>query len=424
MINNEVKLNLKYGEKEIGFYLETRNIINIITSNKAKPLKEPLKKLERLLLKPINCLPLEQLVKGKNAQKILIIVNDITRPTPYHILLPPLLQNLKNIGINKNDITFLIATGAHRGNTAEENIKIFGKTFVSSYRFVNHRCDDEKLIELDRLASGNRLIINPLVKEADLIITTGVIVPHYIAGFSGGRKSIHPGICGKETIEKNHSYMLHPSAITANLIDNPAHEEMMEAALKVNVDFIINTVTDEDGNIIDIVAGSLIESWLKGVEICKNTYIAPIQDKADVVFVSAGGYPRDINIYQAQKALDNAYHAVKQGGTIVLLAECREGIGNSICEKWLDEANSIRDIEERLQKCFVLGGHKAYAIARVAKEADIILLSSLSKGETKKLFMKSAENIESAIKMVKEKHGNDFKSYIIPNGNSILPQIS
>lgn len=416
-------MELKYGDKIIEFQLEEKNLLGILTGNKMERLKDPLTKIEKLLDNPIESSSLEQLIKAKNAQNILIIVNDITRPTPYHILLPPLLQKIEQIGIRKNNITFLIATGAHRGNTQEENIKTFGEEIVSLYRFLNHSCDDDKLIHLGSLKSGNSLFVNPEVKKADFIITTGVIVPHYIAGFSGGRKSIHPGICGRETIEKNHSQMVHPKAVTGNILGNPVHEEMLEAALKVNVDFNINAITDEDGNIIDIVAGSLIDSWQEGVKISKETYFCPISKKTNVVFVSAGGYPKDINIYQAQKALDNAFHAVNPGGTIVLVAECREGIGNTICEQWVEEANSIQDIEERLKKCFILGGHKAYAIAKVAKEMDIILLSSLGKRLTKKLFMIPVENIQQAIALVKEKHGNNFQSYVIPNGSIVLPQI-
>lgn len=416
-------MELKYGDKKIEFHLEEKNLLGILTGNKIEVLKNPLTKIEKLLNSPIQSSSLEQLIKNKKTQNILIIVNDITRPTPYHILLPPLLHKLKQVGIKKDNITFLIATGAHRGNTEEENIKIFGEKLTSSYRFLNHSCDDDKLIDLGNLKSGNRLFVNPEVEKADFIITTGVIVPHYIAGFSGGRKSIHPGICGRKTIEQNHAQMVHPKAVTGNIIGNPAHEEMLEAALKVNVDFNFNAITDEDGNIIEVVAGALIDSWQEGVKISKKAYFSPISEKADVVFTSAGGYPKDINIYQAQKALDNAYHAVKPGGTIVLIAECREGIGNSVCMQWIEEAQSIQDIEERLKKRFVLGGHKAYAIAKVAKEMDIILLSSMEKNLTKKLFMIPVENIQQAVNLVKEKHGNNFQSYVIPSGSIVLPQI-
>jgi len=273
------------------------------------------------------------------------------------------------------------------------------------------------------MTSGNHLSVNPIINQVDFIITTGVIVPHYMAGFSGGRKSILPGICGRITIEQNHAHMVHPKAVTGNLIDNPVHEEMMEATQKIKVDFNINAITDEEGNVIDVVAGTLTESWLRGVEICRNTYICSIEERADVIFTSAGGYPKDINVYQAQKALDNAYQAVKPGGTIVLVAECREGLGNTIFEKWIEEAQTIKDVEERLKKCFVLGGHKAYAVAKVAKEVDIILLSSLHKEQVKKLFMIPAADIQQALNLVQEKHGPNFRSYIIPAGSNVLPKV-
>jgi len=413
---------LKYGNKKITVNLADKNISGVLSANKTMPLKNPVSKLEELLERPINIDgSLDGIVKHKKPKRILIIVNDITRPTPYNIILPPLLVKLEEAGVKKEDITFMIATGAHRGNTRDENIEIFGEELVSSsYNFINHSCDDN-FIDLGRLASGNRLLINSIIRKVDFIITTGVIVPHYIAGFSGGRKSILPGICGKETIENNHSNMVNPNAITGNLMENPVHEEMIEAAQRVGVDFNINVVTDESGDIVDIVAGELEGSWKKGVEICKNTYFVPIKQKSEVVIVSAGGYPKDINVYQAQKALDNAYQAVKPGGTIVLIAECIEGIGNTICDNWIEEANSIEDIEERLKKHFVLGGHKAYAIAKVAKEAEIIFISSLKEEKVKKLFMKPMENIDSAINYVRKKHGDNFKSYIIPSASTLVP---
>ena len=416
-------IQLKYGNKKVELNLEDKNIIGVLSGNQSKPLKNPIAKVENLLDKPIHSPSLEQLIKEKRAQTILIIVNDVTRPTPYHVLLPPLLNKLEQVGISKENITFMVATGAHRGNTEEENNKTFGKDIVSSYHFINHSCDDEKLTDLGNMKSGNRLLVDPIIQQIDFIITTGVIVPHYQAGFSGGRKSILPGICGRETIEVNHANMIHPNSFTGNLIDNPVHNEMTEAARIVGVDFNMNVVTDENGDIIDVVAGELERSWPKGVEICRNTYFAPIQKKADVVFVSTGGYPKDINVYQAQKSLENAIQAVNPGGTIVLVAECREGLGNSIFEKWIEEAQSIEDIEERLKVRFVLGGHKAYAIAKVAKEVDIILVSSLNKRQVNKLFMTYAENIEQAVNLVREKHGPNFISYIILSGNTVLPKV-
>jgi len=195
---------------------------------------------------------------------------------------------------------------------------------VSNYKFINHNSDDPNLKYLGKLKSSNELWVNSIVSQTDFIITTGVIVPHYFAGFSGGRKSILPGICGRKTIEANHSKMVHPDSRAGNLKANPVHQEMQEAAEKVGVDFNINVVTDEHHQIVEIVAGELLTSWQRGVEICKKIYLCPIKKKAEVVIASAGGYPKDINVYQAQKALNNAHQAIKSGGTIVLLAECLE----------------------------------------------------------------------------------------------------
>ena len=416
-------MKLKYGKEEIQLTLLDKNILQILNSEEQKILSTPKNKLRRLLKNPLGCPSLEELILKKKAQKILIIVNDITRPTPYEVILPPLLDELRKIGIKKENIIFMVATGIHRGNSKEELGNIFGKDLVSNYKFINHNADSPDLDYRGKLKSGNELWVNSIVSETDFIITTGVIVPHYFAGFSGGRKSILPGICGRKTIEANHSKMVHSNARGGNLKDNPVHEEMQEGAEKVGVDFNINVVTDGNNNIVEIVAGELLSSWQKGVDICKKIYFCSIKEKAEVVITSAGGYPKDINVYQAQKALDNAYQAIKPGGTIILLAECLEGYGEATFEKWLEEANTPDDIIERLKKKFVLGGHKAYTIARVAKEVKVILVSSLPPDKVRKLFFIPMENISQAIEYVKDKYGEDFQAYVLPSGNTVVPQL-
>ena len=416
-------MKLNYGKKDIQIPIQDKNIIQVLNSNKQKLLLHPEKKLRELLKNPINSPSLKDLIVKKQAKKILVVVNDITRPTPYEIILPPLLEDLHHIGVKKENIIFIIATGSHRGNLKEEIKEIFGENIAGTYKFINHDDLESQMKNYGQLKSGNQLLVNSIVSEMDFIITTGVIVPHYFAGFSGGRKSILPGICGRATIEANHANMVHPDARAGNLKGNPIHEEMQEAVEKVGVDFNINVITDEHHRIIEIIAGELSASWQKGVEVCKKTYFCPIKHKAEVVIASTGGYPKDINVYQAQKALDNAYQAVKPGGTIILLAECSEGYGQSIFERWIEEANSIDDIINRLKKKFVLGGHKAYSIARVAKEVEVLLISSLPPDKVRKLFFIPMENIAQALNYVKEKHGEDFKAYILPSGNTVLPQL-
>ena len=417
-------MKLKYGKEEIRLPIEGKNIIKILNLEKQEVLLNPENKLRELLKNPIGCSSLRELIFQKKAQKILIIVNDITRPTPYEIILPPLLDELDQIGIKKENIIFIIATGIHRSNSPEEIKEIFGKDIFFNYKFINHDCDDPHLKDLGNLENGNKLWVDPIISDIDFIITTGVIVPHYFAGFSGGRKSILPGICGRKTIESNHAQMVHHNARAGNLKGNPVHQEMQEAAEKVGVDFNINVVTDENHKIIEMVAGELLTSWQQGVEICKQIYICSIKKRADVVIASAGGYPKDINVYQAQKALNNAYQAVKPGGTIILLAECSEGYGEPTFEKWIEEANTPDDIIKRLKNKFVLGGHKAYAIAKLTKEVEVILISSLPPEKARKLFFIPMENISQAIEYIKEKYGEDFQAYILPSGNTVVPFFS
>ena len=416
-------MKLKYGKEEIQLPIQDKNIIQILNSNKQKALLYPENRLKNLLKNPINSPSLKDLVNQKKTKKILIVVNDITRPTPYEVILPPLLDELHQIGIKKENILFMVATGIHRSNSPEEIKEIFGENIFSAYKFINHNCDDPNSKDLGNLKSGNKLWVDSIVSDIDFIITTGVIVPHYFAGFSGGRKSILPGICGRKTIEANHARMVSSDSRAGNIKDNPVHEEMQEAAEKVGVDFNINVVTNEHYEIIEIVAGELLTSWQQGVEICKQIYICPIEKKADVVIASAGGYPKDINVYQAQKALNNAYQAIKSGGTIILLAECLEGYGEPTFEKWIEEANTPDDIIKRSKKKFVLGGHKAYSIAKLIKEVEVILVSSLSPNKVRKLFFIPMENIFQAIEYVQDKYGENFQAYILPSGNTVLPQL-
>ncbi|GAH26693.1 unnamed protein product [marine sediment metagenome] len=411
-------------KRKFDYQFEDKNIIKILNLEKQEVLSNPENKLRELLKNPIGCPSLRELIFQKKASKILIIVNDITRPTPYEIILPPLLDELRQIGIKKENIIFIIATGIHRSNSQEEIKEIFGKDIFFNYKFINHKCDDPYLKDFGKLKSGKKLWVDPIVSDTDFIITTGVVVPHYFAGFSGGRKSILPGICGRKTIEANHAQMVYHDARAGNLKGNPVHQEMQEAAEKVGVDFNINVVTDENHKIVEIVAGELLTSWRQGVEVCKQIYICPIKKKAEVVIASAGGYPKDINVYQAQKALNNAYQAIKPGGTIILTAECLEGYGEATFEKWIEEANTPDDIIKRLKNKFVLGGHKAYAIARAVKEVEVILISSLPQGKVRKLFFIPMENISQALNYVKDKYGEDFQAYILPSGNTVLPHLT
>lgn len=417
-------MELKYGRSKFEFKLAADRVKAVLTAAEKPGLDSPLDEVASALENPIGTASLAQLLakkqQNKELNKVVIVVNDVTRYTPYQYLLPPLLDKLAAAGIRKKAITFVIATGVHAAHSAAQNREIFGNKIVDNYNFIFHNCDHD-LIELGSLSTGNILKLNRQVAEADFLITTGVILPHYMAGFSGGRKSILPGVAGRQTIQNNHAMMVKVLDQQPALSDNPISQEMFEAAALAGVDFILNVVTNSKREIVQVVAGDCQKAWQAGIATSAEMYHLPLQEKAEVAIVSSGGFPRDINIYQAQKALDHADQAVKSGGTIIWLAECSEGYGERTFKKWMDEAIKPVDNITRIAKGFLLGGHKAFAISKVALKKEIILISQLSNSATKNIFARKANSLQEAINYVEQKYNSNYSAYILPQGSLTVP---
>ncbi|MFO7818954.1 MAG: nickel-dependent lactate racemase [Halanaerobacter sp.] len=412
-------MKLKYGSKKLKFDLDRLSNSQVLRPNEKVGIENPQGEVEEKLKEPIASPKLQELVKEKEPDSVVIVVNDVSRPTPYKVILPPLLEELQEEGVKKEDISLIIATGIHDPNTEEQNRKIFGDEIVDNYRLISHN-PDQNLADLGELSSGNRLYVNQEVVNADLLITTGVIAPHYFAGFSGGRKSILPGVAGRDTIQYNHSRMVNLIGNLPPIEENPISNEMIEGAKLAGVDFILNVVTNSQKEIVEVVAGNLEKAWLKGVKTSAQMYHVELEEKVDVAIVSAGGYPKDINIYQAQKALDNADGVVKEGGTIVLLAECRDGLGEDTFEDWLNEAQKPEDNIERIKDKFILGGHKAFAISKVVLEKNFILLSEFSKVETEMMFAAKMDDLEEVLTEINKKYGQ-YSSIVLPQGGLTVP---
>jgi nickel-dependent lactate racemase len=415
-------MKLKYGRKNLEFEIESSRVLDILKANEKEGLADPMSAVEDSLKDSIGSAPLAELLQLREINKLVIIVNDVTRFTPYNYMLPPLLKIIAEAGIKKEQVTFVIATGVHSAHSAEQNREIFGREIDSSYNFIHHNCD-QNLADLGKLSTGNQLKINKKVTEADFVITTGVILPHYMAGFSGGRKSILPGVAGRDSIENNHAMMVEVIEEQPALENNPISREMFEAAEMLGVDYILNVVTNSEREIVKVVAGDYRQAWEAGIDISAEMYHLNLAEKADAAVVSSGGFPRDINIYQAQKALDHADHAVKKGGTIIWVAECSEGYGEERFEMWMNEAQNPEDNVDRIKEKFLIGGHKAFAISKVAAEKEIILISSLTKERTENIFASKMENIQEAVDFLKEKHGADYSVYIMPQGSLTVPVV-
>jgi len=412
---NKNTIELKYGHTKLEMILPP-NYKLIQTTEDGREDLDWQQKIESVFTNPLDSPTLTEIVNKEKPGKIVIIINDITRPVPYKLVLKPMLAELKAAGVPETAITLLIATGMHRAMTDDEVQEMLGEEIANRYKWVNHDCEDKMVYAGE--VGDIPLYVNPLIMEADLLCATGVIAPHYMAGYSGGRKSVLPGVCGRKTIEAHHSLMRLPHSRTANLKGNLFHETMVQAAEMVNLRFISNVVVDSKNQVVDLVTGDYLKAWERGVEICQQNSVIELAEPADVVIVSAGGFPKDINLYQAQKALENASYCVKDGGSILLIAECAEGLGEDTFERWLIETSRPEDLEKRIKENFELGGHKAYAIGRVARDHKLYMYSQLEDEVVYQAFMSPVKSLSDFIK--ENITANDLV-YVIPHGANTVP---
>lgn len=419
----EMMIELAYGQNSIPVDLPQHHLQEIVWPREFPGLSADTNLVQQALRFPKNSPTLSELVRLKSARSAVIVVNDITRPTPYQEILPPLLDELTETGIDKENIILLIATGIHRPQTEEENQLVFGPDICSQYRIVNHDCDRD-LALAGVLPNGMDLYINKYAVEADLLITTGLVGLHYFAGYSGGRKSILPGIASRSLIEANHKMMNDPRACLGNYQNNPVSDLMLKAAEIAGVDFIVNVVTGSHHNIVYASAGHVYDAWMDAVLFAEQLSVVPIADRADIVLASCGGYPKDINMYQAQKALDSASLAVKQGGAIILVAECSEGLGERTFTQWLNDATCIEDIEKRFINHFELGGHKAFAICRTLRHADIYLYSGMPDNTVRRMYMQPVHDLQKLLQDLLSKYGPQSSILVMPEAPKIAVKIT
>ncbi|MDL2258368.1 nickel-dependent lactate racemase, partial [Eubacteriales bacterium OttesenSCG-928-K08] len=356
----------------------------------------------------------------KPGEKIVIITSDITRPMPTYAVIPALLDELYAAGIDKKDITLVFALGVHRKHTEAEMKKLAGERAWNEITCVDGDVNDTVHVGVTK--RGTPVDVVRLVAQADRRICLGNIEYHYFAGFSGGGKAIMPGVSTRAAIQNNHSRMVDQNACAGKLDGNPVREDIEEAAQMVGVDFILNVVLNEKKEIIRAVAGDCVLAHREGCKFLDTLYKKSINERADIVLVSQGGAPKDLNLYQTQKALDNAKHAVKKGGVIVLIGSCKEGLGEDVFEKWMTASPSAHSMIERIERDFELGGHKAAAIAMVLENADIYLVSEMEPGFVKSIFLTPFETAQKAFDAAIKKLGPNATVLAMPYGGSTLPK--
>ena len=412
-------LKLGMGKTVQEVEIPEKNIQDILMPNEVSYGLKGAAEVRRALRSPTGSPRLGQIVKP--GEKIVLITSDVTRPMPSAVVLPAVLEELCEAGVKEEQITVVFALGSHRRHTEEEKKRLAGEEVYSRVRCVDS--DPLDCVCMGKTAQGTPVEITRVVAEADRRICLGNIEYHYFAGYSGGAKAVMPGVSTRAAIQANHRMMVNPSACAGNISTNPLRNDIEEAAKVCGVDFILNVVLDEQKEIVFAAAGDLIEAHREGCAFLDRLYQKKIRKQADIVIASQGGTPKDVNLYQTQKALDNAAHAVREGGTVILVGSCREGLGEETFEEWMTEAGKPEELIERIQKEFRLGGHKAAAIAMVLARANISLVSELPPDLVERLFMKPYGNVQDAFDDAMRTCGPDASVIVMPYGGSTLPKL-
>jgi nickel-dependent lactate racemase len=422
-----MRVRLEYGRTGLEVDLPAERVVRKLAYKDAPPLADPQADVARVLAQPTGTAPLAELARGrKNA---CIVICDITRPVPNQLILEPVLATLQASGIPRDKITILVATGLHRPSLGEELVEMVGAEIASTYRIVNHH--GQKLDEHTYLGDSPRGVpiwIDSRYVQADLKITTGLIEPHLMAGFSGGRKLICPGIAALETVKVWHGpdFLEHPKADCGILEGNPVHEENTWIGRHVGCDFIVNVVIDAERQVLKFVAGDMEQAFLEGVAFVKQVVVDRIPEPVDIVVTSSAGYPLDTTFYQAVKGLTGALPIVKQGGTIILAAGLTEGVGSPEFESLFSENASLEGFIERIlgKYYFVLDQWQLEELAKVRRKAKVKVVShGLPAATIDRLFVESAPSVEQAVADSLAEYGPAAKIAVIPKGPYVLAQV-
>ena len=414
-----MKLQFGFGTGVQEADVPERNLLGVLHANEVPLELTGETEVRRALEAPIGSPRLRELVHP--GEKIAIVTSDITRPMPTYKVMPALLDELYAAGVRREDITLVFALGSHRRHTPQEQQKLAGERAWNEIRCVDSDPDD--CVHLGTTKAGTPVDITRAVAQADRRICLGNIEYHYFAGYSGGAKAIMPGVSTRSAIQANHSMMVRPEACAGALETNPLRMDIEEAGAICGIDFIVNVVLSEHKEIIRAVAGDPVAAHRAGCRFLDRIYRKELPQAADIVLVSQGGAPKDLNLYQTQKALDNARHAVKQGGIIVLIGSCKEGLGEKVFEQWMTKSSSPDAMIERIGRDFQLGGHKAAAIAMTLKKADIYLVSDLEDDFVRSIFLTPQPDVQTALDRAFAVLGPDATVLAMPFGGSTLPQI-
>ena len=422
-----MRFHLEYGRTGLEIELPGERVVRSLAYKDAPPLPDPAAVLAQRLAQPTGTRPLAELARGR--QTACILICDITRPVPNELILTPLLAALEAAGIARQAITILVATGLHRPNEGEELVELVGRRIYENYRIENHhgKVLDEH-VYLGDSPRGVPIWLDRRYVEADLKIAVGLIEPHLMAGFSGGRKLICPGIAALETVKVWHGpdFLEHPKADCGILEGNPVHEENTWIGRRAGCDFIVNVVIDAQRRPLCFVAGDMVEAFEEGVAFVRRVVTDTVPEPVDVVVTCSAGYPLDTTFYQSVKGMTGALPIVKQGGTIILAASLSEGIGSPEFEQLFAEHASLDVFVERIlgKTYFKMDQWQLEELAKVRRKAKVKMVSDgLPAATLDRLFVESAPSVEAAVAESLAEYGERATLAVIPKGPYVLAQV-
>ncbi len=422
-----MKATVRYGRGQVAVEIPDEHLLAVCHLRPIPPLEDPKGAIEEALDNPIGTPPLKELAKGKGTA--CIVVCDKTRPVPNSLILPPLLSRLEAAGIPRQNILILVATGTHRPNLGEELVEMLGPFVVEHYRIENHVATDESShADLGRTTTGMPILLDDRYVRADLKIVVGLIEPHLMAGYSGGRKILCPGILDMRCMRVFHGaeFMGHPNAVTGVLEDNPVHLTAMEVAKKVGCDFAVHVTLDEQRRITGVFAGDINETFFAGVRVVDQVAKVPVPEPADIVITSSAGYPLDTTFYQAIKGLVGVLPILKPGSTVLLAASLSEGLGLPRFREIYTEFRTWDEFKRLLYSpdYFREDQWMVQEQMKVAEVADIWVYSDGVPPEELALAkVKPIPSLQEGLEQALRKHGPNAKVVVVPDGPYVMPVV-
>lgn len=422
-----MKLGLAYGKEGLEVTLPDGANVEVLGMRPMPPLGDPAGAVKGALAEPIGSAPLAEMAGGRGSA--CVVISDVTRPVPNRVILPPILRTLEESGIPKDRITLLVATGIHRPNEGDELIGMVGEEIVRKYRIVNHHATvREEMSPLGETCGGVPILVNTTFLAADLRIVTGLIEPHLIAGYSGGRKAICPGISSLETVKWLHGpdILEAPQCVEGVLEGNPFHEAALEIARKARVDFIVNVAMDEARRISGVFTGDLEGAHRAGMAFVEQQVRAEVPEPVDIVVTTGAGWPLDLTYYQALKGVTAALPIVKPGGTILLAAQCAEGIGGPQFTKLMIETESPEAFMEAVRRpgFFVTDQWMVEELCKVLRKARVLRYSEgIPPHHRFGLLAEPVASVEAGVELARRMHGQDARIAVIPKGPYVLARV-